>query len=251
MTAEGALRSGAGLVTVGCPVAIHGTLENKLTEAMTCPLPEVDGRLSLQALGAIEELWQGRQAMALGPGLEQAEETVALVRRLVRDCPLPLVIDADGLNALGETPEILGERPKNSTILTPHPGEMARLSGKSVAEIEADRLTAARDFATRYGVVLVLKGARTVTAFADGDLRINGSGNPGMASGGMGDVLTGLIGGLLVQGLPPQSAATLGVYLHGLAADRVAGRYGDAGLIATDVLRELPAARMELADFAP
>ncbi len=246
MTAEGGLRSGAGLVTVAAPASVQAALAVKLTEAMTEPLAEVDGALSLQALEPLRRLGDGKQALALGPGLGLAEETRALVRRLLCECPLPLVLDADGLNAVAERPALLRERAAGSTILTPHPGEMARLTGRSVAEVEADRIGIARQFASRHRVVLVLKGARTVTALPDGRVRLNGSGNPGLASGGMGDVLTGLIGGLLAQGLAPAAAAVLGVYLHGRAADRLRVRFGEAGMVAGDVLAELPAARFEL-----
>ncbi|HEY7747013.1 MAG TPA: NAD(P)H-hydrate dehydratase, partial [Desulfuromonadales bacterium] len=250
MTAEGGLRSGAGLVTVACPASVQAALAIKLTEAMTEPLAEVDGALSLQALAALQQFSEGKSALALGPGLGQHEETFALVRRLLRESPLPLVLDADGLNAVAEHPALLRERPPGSTVLTPHPGEMARLTGKSVAEVEADRVDVARKFARRHRVVLVLKGARTVTALPDGRVRLNGSGNPGLASGGMGDVLTGLIGGLLAQGLSPADAAVLGVYLHGRAADRLQKIMGNAGMIAGDLLRELPATRKELAEIA-
>jgi len=250
MTAEGALRSGAGLVTVACPASIQETLAIKLTEAMTEPLDEVEGALSLQALMALQRLTEGKAALALGPGLGQAAETFALVRRLVRESRLPLVLDADGLNAIAENPSVLRERPPGSVILTPHPGEMARLAGLSVAGVEADRIGVARQFARRHRVVLVLKGARTVTALPDGRVRLNGSGNPGLASGGMGDVLTGLIGGLLAQGLTPADAAVLGVYLHGRAADRLLPVMGDAGMTAGDLLRELPATRNELSCFS-
>jgi NAD(P)H-hydrate epimerase len=249
MTAEGGLRSGAGLVTVAGPTSVQAALAIKLTEAMTEPLAEVDGALSLQALAALQRLAEGKSALALGPGLGQHEETFALVRRLVRESPLPLVLDADGLNAIAEHPAVLRERPPGSAVLTPHPGEMARLTGKTVAEVEADRVGVAREFARRHRVVLVLKGARTVTALPDGRVRLNGSGNPGLASGGMGDVLTGLIGGLLAQGLSPADAAVLGVYLHGRAADRLQQTLGSAGMIATDLLRELPATRKELGDI--
>lgn len=245
MTAEGGLRGAAGLVTVAAPLGIHDILAVKLTEAMTAPLPEVEGALSLQALGEIEGLWNDKQAVALGPGLGLAEETRALVRRLVRACPLPLVLDADGLNAVAGQPEVLLER-SGETVLTPHPGEMARLAGMTVAEVEADRIGVARAFARRYRVVLLLKGARTVIALPDGQVRINGSGNPGLASGGMGDVLTGLVGGLLAQGLSPEAAATLGAFLHGRTADRLAERLGNAGMTATDLLREIPATRHDL-----
>ncbi len=246
MTAEGALRSGAGLVTVGCPASIHGVLETKLTEAMTAPLAEVDGALSLQCLDQLRELLQGKQVLALGPGLGLSKEAQALVRRLVVDCPLPLVLDADGLNALGQNPAILNQRKGRETVLTPHPGEMARLVGATVAQVEEERIGVARRFAERHQVVLVLKGARTVIAFPDGRVRINASGNPGLASGGMGDVLTGLIAGLLAQGCGAEDAAVLGTYLHGLAADHLSQTLGQAGMTATDLLRQLPATRSEL-----
>lgn len=245
MAANGGLRAGAGLVTVACPAGAQDVLAGKLTEAMTVSLPAHDGGLALAALEPLRALWQGKKAVALGPGLGLAAETFALVRRLVRECPLPLVIDADGLNALEGYTDILRERTAPA-ILTPHPGEMARLAGAAIAGIEGDRIGAARAFAQQHGVVLVLKGARTVSALPDGRIMLNGSGNPGMASGGMGDVLAGILGALLAQGMPADEAAPLGVYLHGLAADRLLPALGDAGMIATDLLRELPAARREL-----
>ncbi|MEJ2201918.1 MAG: NAD(P)H-hydrate dehydratase [Desulfuromonadaceae bacterium] len=246
LTAEGGLRMGCGLVTLASPFSCQQVLAVKLTEIMTAGLDELEGTLSLRALDQIRSLWAGKQALAIGPGLGQAEETVALVRRLVHGCPVPLVIDADGLNALGSRPEWLRQCADLRAVLTPHPGEMARLTGTSVAEVEADRIGVARRFASDYGVTLVLKGARTLIAGADGRIWVNPSGNPGMASGGMGDALTGMIAGLLAQGLAPQEAAVLGVYLHGLAADRLAKHCGNAGLFASDLLRELPAARNSL-----
>jgi NAD(P)H-hydrate epimerase len=189
--------------------------------------------------------------LALGPGLGTTAETAALVRRFLKETPLPAVVDADGLNALAGHLEVLERRRGRATVLTPHPGEMARLAGRTVVEIQADRIGAARDFAVTHGVVLVLKGARTVTALPDGRVRINGSGHAGMASGGMGDVLTGLIGGLLAQGMESGAAAALGVFLHGLAGDRLRPRFGDAGLLATDLLRELPIARNSLLKEIP
>ena len=245
LTAAGGLRGGAGLVTVGCPASVQETLAIKLTEAMTEPLSETDGALGLQALEAIRSLWADKRAVALGPGLGLAAETKELVLHLVRECPHPLVLDADGLNAVAEGPEVLLER-QAATILTPHPGEMARLCGTSVADVEADRVAVARRFAERFGVTLVLKGARTVIALADGRVRINGSGNPGMAAGGMGDALTGLLGALLAQGMFAEDAAVLGVFLHGLAADRLRARFGEAGMLAGEVAREFPAARLSL-----
>ncbi len=242
LTAQGGQRIGCGLVTLACPASVHDILEIKLSEAMTVAVDEVDGALSLQALEPLRSLWAGKQALAIGPGLGLGEETGALVRRMVRECPVPLVIDADGLNALGAHPEFLKECDGLQAVLTPHPGEMARLLGVSVAEVEADRIGAARSFATTYGVTLLLKGARTVIAFTDGRVCINRSGNSGMASGGTGDVLTGIIGGLLAQGLAPEQAAVLGAWLHGAAGDQVADRCGESGMTATDLLAEIPSA---------
>lgn len=247
MTATAGLRAGAGLVTLACPAGMQQIAAAHLVEVMTAPLVDVDGVASLQAMETLLELADGKQAVALGPGLGAGKETAALVRRFLKATPLPVVVDADALNALAGHLEVLSQRRGRATVLTPHPGEMARLTGRSVAEIQADRFRAARDFAVIHGVVLVLKGARTVTAFPDGRVRINASGHAGMASGGMGDVLTGLLGGLLAQGMEPGAAATLGVYLHGLAGDRLYPLYGDAGLLATDLLRELPIARNSLA----
>jgi ADP-dependent NAD(P)H-hydrate dehydratase / NAD(P)H-hydrate epimerase len=251
MTAEGGLRAGAGLVTAACPASIQEVLAVKLTEVMTVSLPDRSGLLGPEALLPIEGLWLDKKALALGPGLGMTEGVAELVRALVRRCPIPLVLDADGLNAIADDPSLLLERHGPPAILTPHPGEMARLTGDSVARIEEDRVEAARAFARQYRVVLVLKGAHTVTAYPDGRVRINSTGHPGMASGGTGDVLTGIIGGLLAQGLCPEDAATLGVFLHGLAGDRLRDRLGEAGMTATDLLRELPAARNQLIQSAP
>jgi len=245
MTAEGGLRIGSGLVTVACPSSVNDVLEVKLTEAMTYPLDQIDGALSLQCIELLRGLWDDKECVAIGPGLGRLEETAALVRHVVRECPIPLVIDADGLNAVAARPEVLRDRPA-PTVLTPHPGEMARLAGTTIDEVEDDRIAIARRFAAEYGVVLVLKGAPTVTALPDGAIRVNSSGNPALASGGTGDVLTGLIAGLIAQGVDAPSAAVLGVYLHGRAADLLSERLGTAGMIATDLLVEIPSARLAL-----
>jgi NAD(P)H-hydrate epimerase len=213
---------------------------------MTVPIADIDGEASLQALDGLLALAEAKQALAIGPGIGLGEEPKALIRRLVQDSALPMVIDADGLTALCGHTQILDRQKDRQIILTPHPGEMARLTGLSTAEIQADRFTVARDFAVRHRVVLVLKGARTLTVSPEGQVHINSTGHAGLASGGMGDVLTGLIAGLLAQGLTALDAATLGVYLHGLSADRLLATFGDAGLLATDVMSELPAARQAL-----
>ena len=175
----------------------------------------------------------------------------ALVRWLVTTRPLPLVIDADGLNCLASIGPT-HDRPRVAAplILTPHPGEMARLTGTSTETIQHVRLTAARDAAAAYDAVVVLKGARTITAAPDGRAWINLSGNPGLASGGTGDVLAGIIGALLAQGYAAEEAAALGVFLHGHAADRIAARRGMIGLVASDVIDELPPTMLEILTLA-
>lgn len=250
MSAESGLRGGAGLVTLACPQSVQPGIAAQLTEVMTAPLVDAAGEISLQAYDALLALVEDKEALAIGPGLGSGREVCDLMRRLVRSTHLPVVIDADGLNAFCGHLSLLQEQPARQLVLTPHPGEMARLTGSSAAEIQADRFNVARDFAVQNKLVLVLKGARTLIASPDGRVCINTTGHAGLASGGMGDVLTGLIGSLLAQGLAAFDAATLGVYLHGFAADRLLPRFGDAGLLATDVMREIPAARQALAKEA-
>jgi ADP-dependent NAD(P)H-hydrate dehydratase / NAD(P)H-hydrate epimerase len=246
LAAEAALRAGAGLVTVAAPASLQTTLAIKLTEAMTSPLDEFDGALAETALVQIAALWPDKTVLALGPGLGRSAATGALVRKVIADCPLPLVLDADALFALAGHGEVLAARPVGTTILTPHPGEMAHLLGVSIGEIEADRIGTARRFAEKHGVILVLKGARTVIAAPDGGILINPTGHAGMATGGMGDLLTGIIAALLCQGAPPLAAAAAGVWLHGRSGDRLRPRFGDAGLLASDLLAEIPGARSEV-----
>ncbi|MCD6582257.1 MAG: NAD(P)H-hydrate dehydratase [Desulfuromusa sp.] len=246
LAGNAAVRSGCGLVTVATPATVHDIIEVKLTEAMSCPLADQDGLLSLQAQAQIEQLLVDRQALAVGPGLGQSDELAELIKGLVSSAAVPMVIDADGLNLLADQLECLQGRSDQPLILTPHPGEMARLTGLTVAEIEANRFEVAQKFAAKYGVVLLLKGARTVIAAPDGRVNINSTGNDGLASGGSGDVLTGLIGGLLAQGLDGFSAATLGAWLHGRAAEQVADLQGTAGMAASDLLPQLPVARQGL-----
>jgi len=246
LASEGGLRSGAGLVTLAVPGSLRDVCMARLTEAMSISLPDSEGAVSSAAYEEVMLAMSRLDVLALGPGLGTAETTQLLVQRLVRDCEKPLVIDADGLNALVGHLDTLSQRSGVVPVITPHPGEMSRLTGLSIAAIEDQRLEVARRFAREQQVVVVLKGARTIVAAPDGRYRINGSGNPGLASGGMGDVLTGLIGGLLAQGLAPFDAASLGCYLHGMAADRLKECLGEAGMLAGDVARELPAARHAL-----
>ena len=236
----GALRTGAGLVTLGIPQSLNDLMEVKLTEVMTKPLPETKGHsLSLQALPELISVIERMDAVAIGPGLSQQPQTKQLVRQLLPKVSRPCVVDADGLNALAEDVQVL-KRVLAPMILTPHPGEMARLTRLSAQDVQRDRERLAKEFATRYGKVLVLKGHRTIVANVDGELYVNDTGNPGMASGGCGDVLTGMIAGLLGQHLSPFDAARLGVYLHGLAGDLAATERGQVGLIASDLLDRIP-----------
>lgn len=250
LAARAGLRAGSGLVTMVVPTDLNLVFESALAEAMTLPMPGSDaGYLSAVSLSTIREALVGKQAVALGPGLGIAKETVDLVAALYREIELPMVVDADGLNSLVGRDDLLRQAP-GPRVLTPHPGEMARLLGVNVKEVQADRLTIACDFAREHDVILVLKGAATVIAAPNGRVAINPSGNAGMAAGGMGDVLTGLIGGLLAQGCTPWEAACLGVFAHGLAADRLALAMR-CGYLASEVANELPKVLTELADCRP
>lgn len=240
LASEAAGRVGAGLVTLGCPWSLNDILEVKLTEAMTVPLPETPARsLASDAVDAALTMLQRCNSVAIGPGIGRDKDTVHFVHSILPKIDLPMLIDADGLNAVAGKPEILS-RLKSPAVITPHPGEMARLLGTDTAAVQSDRLNTAIDAAAKFGVVVVLKGARTVIAAPDGRAFINPTGNPGMASGGMGDVLTGAIGGFLAQGLSALDAAICGVYLHGMAGDLAAEEIGAAGLLASDLLPRLP-----------
>jgi NAD(P)H-hydrate epimerase len=230
LAAEAAVRAGAGLTTLAVPPELQVVCEGHVREVMTAALPDdTDG---------LGELLAVPSAVVCGPGLGQGGRARALVAHVVRRCRMPLVLDADGLNLVART-HLLRARPA-PTIVTPHPGEMARLLGTDAAHVQADRLGAARRLAGAEGVVAVLKGARTIVATPDGAAAICPTGNPGMASGGTGDVLAGVIGALLAQGLAPVDAATLGAFAHGAAGDAVASRRGEVGLIARDIIAELP-----------
>jgi len=247
LTSLGALRAGAGLVTLGIPKSLNPIVENKMTEAMTCPLPETaESSLSLEAEKEIFKLMEGKTAVAIGPGLSTHAETSLLVRRIVARCPLPMVIDADGLNALSSDPDALAKC-RGRAILTPHPGEMARLAGISTAEVQINRIGAAETFAQKHGCCLVLKGARTVIAEPEGPIHINPTGNPALSSGGSGDVLTGLIGGFLARGWDPTRSAVAGVYLHGMAADLLSEEMGQSGILAGELLDVIPRLASSLA----
>ncbi len=247
LSANSAMRAGSGLVTLGAAESINSILEIKTTEVMTFPLPDSgSGNLTNSAFTAIEKLLVGKDAVAVGPGLDRRPGTYALVQNLVETITLPMVIDADGLNALAEDITVLRRKKSKQVILTPHPGEMSRLLGTSIPDVEAIRISVAQEFARNYDVFLVLKGARTIIASPTGTAAINGSGNPGMATGGMGDVLTGIIVSLLGQGYTAWDACCLGVFLHGFAADMVAEEKGEIGINASDVHEKLPYAYNKL-----
>ncbi len=236
----GALRVGAGLITLATPASQQPVLAVKLTEAMTMSLPETKAHaMSLAALPSLREFAERSDALAIGPGLSQQPETKQLIRQWLPLLRKPCVLDADALNAVADDVAVL-KRLAQPVIVTPHPGEMARLVKLSAADIQRDRERIAQEFAKMYGVVVVLKGHRTIVANVDGQSSVNETGNPGMASGGMGDVLTGMIAGLLGQQLSLIDAARLAVYLHGLAGDVAAERRGAVGLIASDLLDTIP-----------
>jgi NAD(P)H-hydrate epimerase len=248
LAAESALRVGAGLVTVGIPASLNAVMAVKLTEAMSLSLPETaDGTLSTASETAIRAYAGRSDVVGIGSGLSQNAETRELVRRLFAEpagLPLRFVVDADALNNVSPVAQTAVRFPRDA-ILTPHPGEMARLLGVSASDVERMRLESAERFAAEHGVVLVLKGVPTVVASPDGRSYLNPTGHPGMATGGSGDVLTGVLAGLLAQGLEPVDAAILGVYLHGLAGERAAESFGD-GLVAGDIVRGLPPTLLEL-----
>lgn len=232
--AMGALRAGAGLVFLGVPESIYGIEAVKLNEPVIFPLPDAGGRLSANAVPEILTRLPQMDAVLVGPGLGQSEGTLAVVRAVLEKAECPVVVDADGINVLSAHRDLLRGR-KSPTILTPHDGEFARLGGV----IGEDRMAAAAALAEELGCVVLLKGHETcITDGTDGYL--NPTGNPGMAVGGSGDVLAGVITALLGAGLPPLEAAACGAWLHGAAGDRCAAELGQYGMLPTDMLSALP-----------
>ncbi|MCD6359732.1 MAG: NAD(P)H-hydrate dehydratase [Armatimonadetes bacterium] len=239
LSALAAGRSGTGLVYLACPASLNDILEVKCTEVLTRPMPETEaGSLSPEAGEALLEAAATVDAALLGPGVSQHPDTAELMRRLAVEIETPVVIDADGLNAFAGRADELARR-SAPAILTPHPGEMARLTGASIAEVSADRPAAARALAAETGAVVVLKGAGTVTAAPDGEVWINPTGNQALASGGSGDVLAGMIAAFAAAGAEALEAAVAGVWYHGRAADVVAPP-SRRGLLASDLLAALP-----------
>lgn len=246
LACQGALRAGAGLVTAGIPRSLNPILEQKLTEAMTYPLPETENAtLGQEAVDPVLELAEKSTVVAIGPGMSTHPAGIHFLKKVLSAINVPVVLDADALNLLAK---ILQDdsnfltKLKEPLVLTPHPGEMARLTGLRTAEIQEDRIGVALQNSSEWGVTVILKGARTVVACPDGSMYLNVTGNPGMATGGSGDVLTGIIAALIAQGIQEQLAAALGVYLHGVAGDIAAAEKGIYGMAAGDIVEYLPSA---------
>lgn len=250
LAARAAVRAGAGLVTAAVPAEIVQTVDLGSLESMTCALAqEVTGGLADASVAAILDLCADKSVLAIGPGLGEEPSTVEVIRHTVAQCNLPVVLDADGLNAVAGA---LGEiRQRGAeTVLTPHPGELGRLLGVTPGEVQSSRLEAARAAADKCQAVVVLKGFQSLVAAPGGNIHVNPTGNPGMSSGGTGDVLTGIIAGLIAQGHSALEAAQLGTYLHGAAGDLAAERVGQAPLRAKDILSAYPRALAALEDEA-
>jgi hydroxyethylthiazole kinase-like uncharacterized protein yjeF len=251
MAGMAALRAGAGLSTVAAPKSVLPTVAGFHPELMTEPLPETEtGSIAAAAAGQLDQLVKAKTVVAIGPGISRQPQTGEQVRRLVAKCEAPLVVDADGLNAFeGRTKELDGS--SRSLVITPHPGEMARLAGCTTAEVQADRLGVPRKFAQEHQLIVVLKGHRTLVVRPDGEAWVCTTGNPGMSTGGTGDILTGMVAGFIAQ--HPQdvlSAVLAAVHLHGLAGDVMRETVGEHSMVATDLLQGLPEAFRRTRDTA-
>ncbi|MFH1063292.1 MAG: NAD(P)H-hydrate dehydratase [Candidatus Omnitrophota bacterium] len=240
LTAQGALLSGAGLVTVGIVSSLNIVIECKLTEAMSLSLPQTSqATLSLKAFALIKEFSKNVDVIAIGPGLSQNSQTQSLIKKIIARIDKPMVIDADAINALvGET-EILAKR-RSATVITPHPGEMGRLLGIDTEKVQKNRRKLAKQLSCMYNIITILKGYKTVVSNQSGKIIVNNTGNPGMAKGGSGDILTGIIAGFIAQGANAYDAAKIAVYVHGLAADAAIKDKALVSLLASDILEKLP-----------
>ncbi len=242
LTSEAALLMGSGLVTCAVPKSLNAIMEKKLTEVMTLPIEDRGkGHFLLSAFSKLKKFSEKIDAVAIGPGISQKNETKKLVKKLVQNLDAPIVLDADGINCIAEQPDVL-KKVKRPLVITPHPGEMSRLIHKRVDYIQKNRKKVARGVSKKYGVTVVLKGMNTIVASRSGHTYVNKTGNPGMASGGVGDVLTGMIASLIGQGYSNFDAAKYGVYLHGVAGDIAAKEKGQVSLRAQDVLNCIPKA---------
>ena len=243
LTALSVMRAGSGLVTLGVPQSLNSVAQKKISNVvMTWPLPETkEATIDVRAFEKIRKKFSQYSVIALGPGLSQNPSTQKLILKIVEKSTVPLVIDADALNALAGHVKTL-TKSKVEKILTPHPGEMAWLTGLTIKTIEQNRKKISVDFAKKFHCVIVLKGHRTVVASNDGKSFINTTGNPGMATAGSGDVLTGIIAAFVSQGLNAFDAAKYGVYLHGVAGDLAAKDKTQMGMIASDMVNYIPKA---------
>jgi NAD(P)H-hydrate epimerase len=246
LTSEAALRSGAGIVVLGIPQSLNSIMEVKLTEVMTLPLAETENQsLKEDAEETILKLIKNFSVLGIGPGISRQLETQRLVRKIIKKSTIPLVVDADAIYALGEDPAIL-KKIEAPLVITPHPGEMAKLTNKDINYILDNQLNITREVAQEYGIIVVLKGARTIIANKEGEIYINIGDNSGMATGGSGDVLTGIISSLIAQGANNLSAAIAGVYVHSLAGNLARNIKGERGMIAGDILSQVPQAFLSL-----
>jgi NAD(P)H-hydrate epimerase len=248
LAALGALRSGAGLVTIACPASVQGLIASGVSEATYLPLPDRDGFVADEAASEVTRALRSYDVLLIGPGLGQGESQDALVRQILTSISSDgarVVVDADGLNALARAPQ-WWERVEANCVLTPHPGEFARLTRRETADIQSDRLGAAREAGSAWKQTVVLKGAHSVIASPGGAAAVNPYANPALASAGTGDVLAGAIAGYLAHGLSPFEAAACGVYLHAATAEGLRSEFGDAGMLASDLLIELPRTVKEL-----
>jgi len=239
LSARAAMRIGAGLVTVAAPENAQPHIAAQLLESMSVPLEDSNGGLSRKALQHIIDLSQNKTVLAMGPGLGNTDAVAAVIRELVTHIHVPMIIDADALNALSRDPQML-KKAKGPVVLTPHPGEMARLTGLNTDQIQSNRIGTSCELAKALGAVIVLKGAHSIIAAPDGQHWINTSGNPAMAGAGMGDALTGMIAGLIAQKIPALTAARLAVFMHGHIADTLAQHRGPAPILASEIIDHMP-----------
>ncbi len=242
LAAKAALRTGAGLVKWALPQSIYPVAASQIWECVYLPMAQTEaGALSAENISLILSAAEKSTALLMGCGLSVCADTRQIVTTLLKECSKPLVLDADALNCIADRPEVL-KTAATVPVITPHPAEMGRLTGKSAAQINSDRQNTALSFAAEYGAVTVLKGAKTVVASPDGRVLTNPTGNSGMATGGSGDVLAGMVASLTAQGTEAFEAAAAAVYLHGLAGDLAAERFGKASMLPTDLIEFIPQA---------
>ncbi|QZY55764.1 NAD(P)H-hydrate dehydratase [Crassaminicella profunda] len=246
LSCEAALKSGVGIIKMPVPQSLNTIMETRLTEVITVPLPEFKkGVVGIRDIEKILKTMEESNVMAIGPGSGRSRELEELLRNILEHTNKPMILDADALNSLANRKEFLNLI-KCPTIMTPHVGEMARLTDLEIDYINNNRIAVATEFAKKWNVVVVLKGARTIVAGPKEEIFINTTGNPGMATAGSGDVLTGIVTGLVAQGIEPLKAAVAGVYIHGKAGDIAAEKFGEYGLVASDILKEIPFAIKEV-----